>query len=130
VLFRSRLFLRQVHADERSAVLGIDLDPDRLGLGYGTEALGSFLHHFFEVMDFRRMLLSVAAFNERARRCYASLGFRVLGSHWDAYSGPDVLGDPRYHDIRSLLRRGPLGLEALFYDMVLERTQWRAGPRL
>jgi diamine N-acetyltransferase len=124
--FIGRLFLRQVHADEGSAVLGIDLDPARLGQGYGTEALGGFLHHFFEVMDFRRMLLSVAAFNERARRCYVSLGFRVIGSHWDDYRGPDVLGDPRYYHIYKLLRRGPLGLEALFYDMVLERPRWRA----
>jgi diamine N-acetyltransferase len=125
--FIGRLFLRNVQAEEGSAVLGIDLDPDRLGQGYGTEALGSFLHYFFDVMGFRRMLLTVAAFNERARRCYASLGFRVVGSHWDAYTGPDVLSDFRYRHVGHLVRRGPLGREALFYNMVLERPRWRAN---
>ena len=120
-----RLFLRHVRKDERSAVLGIDLHPAKLSQGYGTEALGAFLAYFFEDMKFERMLLSVAAHNERARRCYASLGFVPIGSHWDAHQGPDVTRDPAYGDIRRLFRRGALGLETLFYDMRLDRRDWR-----
>jgi RimJ/RimL family protein N-acetyltransferase len=125
-----RLFLRHVRHDERSAVLGIDLHPSRLGQAYGTEALGAFLQYFFDTMDFRSMLLSVAAYNERARRCYASLGFATIGSHWDAHSGPDVLRqqDGTYAHVRGFFRRGAIGLEALFYDMRLERQVWRARP--
>jgi diamine N-acetyltransferase len=123
-----RLFLRHVRHDERSAVLGIDLHPTRLGQAYGTEALGAFLQYFFDTMDFKSMLLSVAAHNERARRCYASLGFVTIGSHWDAHSGPDVLRqqDGAYEHVRGFFRRGAIGLEALFYDMRLERPVWRA----
>jgi RimJ/RimL family protein N-acetyltransferase len=120
-----RLFLRHVRNDERSAVLGIDLHPAKLSQGYGTEALGAFLVYFFEDMRFERMLLSVAAHNERARRCYASLGFVPIGSHWDAHAGPDVTRDPAYAEIRRLFRRGALGLESLFYDMRLDRVDWR-----
>jgi diamine N-acetyltransferase len=120
-----RLFLRHVRKDERSAVLGIDLHPARLSRGYGTEALGTFLRYFFEDMAFDRMLLSVAAHNTRARRCYESLGFTDIGSHWDAHAGPDVSRDPAYADIRNLFRRGALGLESLFYDMRLDRADWR-----
>ena len=120
-----RLFLRHVRKDERSAVLGIDLHPAKLSQGYGTEALGAFLRYFFEEMGFERMLLSVAAHNTRARRCYESLGFVGIGSHWDAHAGPDVTRDPAYAEIRRLFRRGALGLESLFYDMRLDRVDWR-----
>jgi diamine N-acetyltransferase len=120
-----RLFLRHVRKDERSAVLGIDLHPARLSQGYGTEALGAFLRYFFEDMGFERMLLSVAAHNVRAQRCYQALGFVTIGSHWDAHTGPDVSRDPAYAEIRNLFRRGALGLESLFYDMRLDRVDWR-----
>lgn len=120
-----RIFLRHVRWEERSAVLGIDLRPESLSQGYGTEALGAFLHHFFETMGFRRMLLSVAAHNTRARRCYESLGFSMVGTHWDAHIGPDVSAEPQFANVRHLFRRGPLGLESLFYDMRLDRKDWR-----
>jgi RimJ/RimL family protein N-acetyltransferase len=106
-------------------VLGIDLHPDFLSQGYGTESLGVFLHHYFDDLRFDRMLLSVAAHNVRARRCYESLGFVTVGSHWDAHIGPDVTGQPPFSGVRHLFRRGPLGLESLFYDMRLEAAQWR-----
>ncbi len=76
-------------------------------------------------MGFERMLLSVAAHNARARRCYESLGFTTVGSHWDAHIGPDVTIQPKYAYMRHLFRRGPLGLESLFYDMRLEGAAWR-----
>jgi RimJ/RimL family protein N-acetyltransferase len=120
-----RIFLRHVRHEERSAVLGIDLHPAYLSQGYGTESLGAFLHHFFKIMSFERMLLSVAAHNARARRCYESLGFTTVGSHWDAHIGPDVTNQPKYAYMRHLFRRGPLGLESLFYDMRLEGAVWR-----
>jgi RimJ/RimL family protein N-acetyltransferase len=119
-----RIFLRHVRYEERSAVLGIDLHPAYLGQGYGTESLGAFLHHFFDEMGFERMLLSVAAHNVRARRCYESLGFTSVGSHWDAHIGPDVSRDAQFATVRHLFRRGPLGLESMFYDMRLERAEW------
>jgi RimJ/RimL family protein N-acetyltransferase len=124
-----RIFLRHVRHQERSAVLGIDLHPDHVSQGYGTESLGAFLYHFFENMGFERMLLSVAAHNARARRCYESLGFTTVGSHWDAHIGPDVTDEPRFGFARKLIRRGPLGLESLFYDMRLERSDWRGIQR-
>jgi RimJ/RimL family protein N-acetyltransferase len=120
-----RIFLRHVRKEERSAVLGIDLHPGSLSQGYGTEALGAFLHHFFDNMGFERMLLSVAAHNERARRCYESLGFQTVGTHWDAHIGPDVTNQAQFANVRHLFRRGPLGLESLFYDMRLDRKNWR-----
>jgi RimJ/RimL family protein N-acetyltransferase len=123
-----RIFLRHVRREEGSAVLGIDLHPAYLSQGFGTESLGAFLHHFFDTMAFERMLLSVAAHNARARRCYESLGFTSVGSHWDAHIGPDVTGLPEYGFVRHLFRRGPLGLESLFYDMRLDASDWKSPP--
>jgi RimJ/RimL family protein N-acetyltransferase len=124
-----RIFLRHVRPEERSAVLGIDLHPAYLSQGYGTESLGAFLHHFFEGMGFERMLLSVAAHNLRARKCYESLGFTSVGSHWDAHIGPDVTGKAEFAFVRHLFRRGPLGLESLFYDMRLDKSNWLQQAR-
>jgi RimJ/RimL family protein N-acetyltransferase len=124
-----RIFLRHVRHEERSAVLGIDLHPDYLSQGYGTESLGAFLHHYFDNMGFARMLLSVAAHNVRARKCYEALGFVSVGSHWDAHIGPDVTNDPSFAFVRHQFRRGPLGLESMFHDMRLEEAEWRARLR-
>lgn len=128
-----RLFLRQVHRDEGSSVLGIDLHPGYLSQRYGTEALAVFLDHYFDNLDFQRMLLSVAAFNWRAIRSYLSLGFREVGTRWDAHAGPDVTRDPAFEHVRPYFRRGMLGLEALYYEMALDRREWltlkkREGP--
>jgi RimJ/RimL family protein N-acetyltransferase len=124
-----RIFLRQVRQDEGSAVLGIDLHGGKLSQGYGTEALGAFLDHFFADLGFERMLLSVAAHNMRARRCYESLGFVTTGSHWDAHVGPDVTRETRFTFVRHFFRRGALGLETFFYDMRLERAAWLGRAR-
>lgn len=124
-----RIFLRHVRAEEHSAVLGIDMHPAYLSQGYGTESLAAFLHHYFRVMDFELMLLSVAAHNMRARKCYESLGFITVGSHWDAHVGPDVTVEARFANVHHLFRRGPLGLESLFYDMRLERATWQVRAR-
>jgi RimJ/RimL family protein N-acetyltransferase len=124
-----RIFLRQVRRDEGSAVLGIDLHGGKLSQGYGTEALAAFLAHFFQQLGFQSMLLSVAAHNARAQRCYESLGFTTTGSHWDAHVGPDVTREPRFTFVRHLFRRGALGLESLFYDMRLDRETWLARSR-
>lgn len=119
-----RLFLRNVQIREGSGVLGIDLHPDFLGRAYGTESLRIFLPHFFDVLEFRKMLLSVASYNERARRCYLSLGFLPIGSHWDAQPGRDISRAPEYEPVKHLFRRTVLGLETLYEDMALERERW------
>jgi RimJ/RimL family protein N-acetyltransferase len=124
-LMIGRIFLRHVRREESSAVLGIDLHPAYLSQGYGTESLRVFLHYYFEDMGFDRMLLSVAAHNVRARRSYESLGFTTVGSRWDAHIGPDVTSQPTFAYVRHLFRRGPLGLESLFFDMRLEGAAWR-----
>jgi diamine N-acetyltransferase len=118
-----RIFLRFINRDEGGSVLGIDFDPRFVGNGYGSDALRAFLRLYFGRLGFQRLLLSVAAYNVRARRSYERCGFTYLGTHWERLRcEADVLGDDRYLEVRPLFRTGRAGLEALFHTMVAERT--------
>lgn len=126
-----RIFLRFINRVEGGSVLGIDFDPRFVGQGYGTEALRAFLGYYFGPMGFRRMLLSVAAYNVRARRSYERCGFRYLGTHWEIIKcNADVFGDERYADLRPLFRRSAGGVEALFHTMEIRLADYAArNPR-
>jgi diamine N-acetyltransferase len=117
-----RIFLRFVHRIHGASVLGIDFDPRYVGQGYGTDALRAFMKYYFGSLGFRRLVLSVAAYNGRARRSYERCGFRYVGSHWERIKcEADVFGDERYRELRPLFRRGKAGLEALFQTMLASR---------
>jgi RimJ/RimL family protein N-acetyltransferase len=127
-----RISLRQIRGNE-SARLGIGFGTDFVSQGYGTEALQVFLRYFFLDLDFHKMVLDVAAINERAIRCYERCGFERVGSHYQ-YVGRDRDLDflkqrPYRHLNRFVQRRGRRNF-VLTYDMVLERELWliEAGP--
>ena len=66
------------HRDRRSRVsaFGIGIyDPAYLGQGYGRGAIGLMLDWAFRVQNYERIWLDTWATNERALRCYQSLGF-------------------------------------------------------
>jgi RimJ/RimL family protein N-acetyltransferase len=66
------------HRDRRSRVsaFGIGIyDPAYLGQGYGREAIGLMLDWAFRIQNYERIWLDTWATNERAIRCYQSLGF-------------------------------------------------------
>lgn len=124
-----RISLREVDAKGASARLGISLAQPYVGQGLGTEALVLFLEHYFGPLGFARMHLDVAAFNRRAVRCYEQLGFSHLGSEWRG-AGNDpalrLLDDPRHRDLLPHFRRGRFETQVEFYEMVLDRADWRA----
>jgi diamine N-acetyltransferase len=53
----------------------LNLDPAYLGQGYGREAIGLMLDWAFRIQNYERIWLDTWATNERAIRCYQSLGF-------------------------------------------------------
>jgi diamine N-acetyltransferase len=113
-----RIFLRFVNRIEATSVLGIDFDPRFVGQGYGTDALRAFLGYYFGPLGFQRMLLSVAAYNTRARRSYERCGFRSVSTHWERLKiDANIFADDRYAAIRPLFRRTRTGMEALFHLM-------------
>ncbi|MHB8992585.1 MAG: GNAT family N-acetyltransferase, partial [Chloroflexota bacterium] len=120
--------LRNVNVEAGTSVLGIALDPTRMGMGYGTDALMAFLDYYFDDMGFREMWLDVAAFNHRAMRSYEKCGFRYVGQHWTEHPNsvfPPVFSDARYREVVQYFRRSLLGVEVLYYDMVIDRAAFR-----
>ena len=68
------LFNRNLH--DGTAELGIGIGArSHLGQGYGRDAIGLLLEYGFQVQNIRRIWLGVLADNERAVRCYRSVGF-------------------------------------------------------
>jgi RimJ/RimL family protein N-acetyltransferase len=110
-----------------SARLGITLGADYVEQGYGSEALRLFLPCYFYELDFRRMFLDVAAANRRAVHVYEKLGFRRTGSHYrNVPEDVDLrfLEQEPYRSLRPYFRRHLGHVQLLFYDMVLERSDW------
>ncbi|MFN8523217.1 MAG: GNAT family protein [Chloroflexota bacterium] len=125
-----RIFLRDVNREQTVAELGIDLSPAHIGRGLGTEALLIFLDHYFGPMGFRAMVLTVAAFNVRARRSYERLGFTYGASHWSTFRArTTVLNHPRYADVRDLFRPGTNGFETLMLAMALDAVRFATSAR-
>lgn len=72
--------MKQINRLFGSACLGIVLNPDRLGIGYGSRALDLFLELFFLQERMRRMTLQVAPYNFRALALYEKAGFQKVGT--------------------------------------------------
>jgi len=123
-----RISLREIRP-HWSARLGIGFGAHFVGQGYGTEALQVFLRYYFEVLGFERMVLDVAAINERAIRCYLHCGFKKTG---EAYRGLyesdnlDFLRQPAYRPLKRFFRLNGPYRQMLYYDMTLEKRDWLA----
>jgi RimJ/RimL family protein N-acetyltransferase len=64
----------------RAAYLGIVIgEKDYQGKGAGSEAMEIFFNYVFGCLNFRKICLEVASYNERAIRAYEKFGFRQEG---------------------------------------------------
>lgn len=112
------------------ARLGISFGADYVDQGYGSSALGLLLRLVFDEWQFQRLLLDVAAPNERARHVYEKFGFRHNGRHFrNIPPGESLafLSEEPYRRFRVYFRSHLGQPQLLFYDMVLERTVWRGA---
>lgn len=70
-----------LHREDRNrrdgtASMGVSiLDREYLGKGYGRDAIAVLLDWAFRIQNYRRIWLETLGRNERAIRCYRSLGF-------------------------------------------------------
>ena len=121
--------LREIVA-RRSARLGVSFGAPYVNQGYGSEALLLFLPYYFDTLDFERLFLDVAGANERARHVYEKLRFSYCGRHYRSIPAKvslSFLKEKQYRSLRTYFRRHLGRMQLLFYDMVLERGQWRDG---
>lgn len=73
--------LTSIDPSSRQAVLSIVIgESTNRDKGYGTEAIQLLMLYAFESLNLNRVLLNVAAENQRALRCYQKSGFRVVGT--------------------------------------------------
>jgi len=64
---------------------GLGLRPDLTGRGLGEQFVLAGLEFARQVHGRRRVVLDVAAFNERAIRLYRRLGFEEIGRHTETF---------------------------------------------
>lgn len=122
-----RLSLRQI-VGRKSARLGITLAPDYLGQGYGTDAIRTFLAYYFQELGFEVLYLDVAAPNRRAIRCYEKCGFKRIGSHYRGIGSDKRLAflkGEKYRDIRRFFKKRWGRNVVLFYDMKIDKEDWK-----
>ena len=62
--------------------------------GYGTEALSLLLDYGFKALNLHNVLLRVYSFNERAKKSYEKIGFKIIGREREA-----LLRGKERHDI-------------------------------
>jgi RimJ/RimL family protein N-acetyltransferase len=126
-----RISLREIKGRE-SARLGIGFGALYVSQGYGSEALNLFLSYYFGRLGFQRMVLDVAAINERAVRCYERCGFERTGSRYQPLpqnADTFFLEEEPYRHLRKYVHQDDWRDLTLTYDMVLEREDWLALQR-
>jgi RimJ/RimL family protein N-acetyltransferase len=120
------LSLREIYWS-RSARLGISLCSQHVGQGHGTAALRLFLPYYFLNLRFHRLVLDVAAANQRAVRCYEKVGFRRVGARWQAVDAPidtRLFERAEYAPQQRFFRWSWGQMETLYLDMELQRSEW------
>jgi RimJ/RimL family protein N-acetyltransferase len=70
---------------DQCANLGIILNPQLWGQGFGKESLRLTLRYSFQELNLHRVQLEVLADNTRAIRCYKNAGFREEGIRRQVY---------------------------------------------
>ncbi len=120
--------LSDVSFDYGRAVLGIELNPDCVHEGFGSDAIRTLLGAYFGSWNFRKLYLEVAAPNLSARRCYEKCGFVMMGRKW--LSGPrdlsmGVLQEDPYRKLHGCFRMLNGEIEILHYDMKATADTWR-----
>jgi RimJ/RimL family protein N-acetyltransferase len=98
--------LKRGSSEARNAELGIAIERAHWNRGYGRDSTRTLLRFAFLEMNLHRVSLTVADYNERARRMYAACGFREEGRLREAkfragrYSDDVVMGilDREFHE--------------------------------
>jgi RimJ/RimL family protein N-acetyltransferase len=79
----------------QTAEAGIFIGNNKyLNNGYGTEALSLLLDYGFKALNFHNIFLRIFSFNERAKKCYEKIGFKIIGKKREA-----LLRGKERHDI-------------------------------
>lgn len=94
------LSIKNIDRQEGTARLGLVMDPNFQGQGYGFEIMKDFLEKYFS-WGFKKMDLTVAAFNQRAINLYKKLGFKYIKRSYSFFDGKraDIASDMKKYFI-------------------------------
>jgi len=111
--------LRNVKIIRKKSELGIVFDPNYLSEGYGTDSLIALLKWYFDTFKFKKMVLSVAAYNYRAIRCYEKVGFKKTKEYYDEFMNYKInpIEDRNYSQIKHFFRQKGEKIQVLYYKM-------------
>jgi len=68
-----------IHPEKHKCEVGIGIQKDYWGKGYGTDAMKTLLKYLFKEMKLHRVELNTWSENKRAIKCYEKSGFRLEG---------------------------------------------------
>ena len=84
----------------QSAEVGIFIgNKNYWNKGYGTEALTLLVDYGFKALNLHSILIRVYSFNERARKCYEKVGFKIIGTRREALRRGNEKHDIFYLDL-------------------------------
>lgn len=79
--------------------MGILIDQNHQGKGYGKEASKLLLEFGFNILNLNNIMLYAIEFNERAIKLYENIGFNLIGRRRKAYPINNHIYDEVYLDI-------------------------------
>ncbi len=111
--------LRNVNRFFKRSELGIVFDPGEVSKGYGSDAINTLLKWYFKDLGYRKMILTVAAYNERAIKSYKKVGFEKYAQQYGEFMNPRInpLIDDEFKNIKKYFRKKGNKIEVLYYKM-------------
>lgn len=115
--------IRNVNVFFKRAELGIVFDPGKISSGYGTDAMRTLLKWYFNDLKYRKMILTVAAYNERAIKSYTKVGFTKYAQHYGEFMNTMVnpLVEDEFKDFRKYFKKKGNKLDVLYYKMQISK---------
>jgi len=106
--------------------MGISLDLNYVNQGCGSEGLKLYIDYVFKHTFFKKIVLRVVAFNERAIRAYLKAGFKISKKTYIPYE------EQRY--ARAIIENDAEAdviedeIYAYYYFMAIEKRNVRKNP--
>lgn len=98
--FLGTIGLHDIDWLSRSTHLGITIhEPKNWSKGYGTEAIELIVDYAWKHLNLRRIELMVHDFNERAKRVYEKVGFKLYGTARGKYFIDGKYVDTHYMEL-------------------------------
>lgn len=110
----------------RTAEMGISLDLNYVNQGCGSEGLKLYIDYVFKHTFFKKIVLRVVAFNERAIRAYHKAGFKITKKTYIPYEEQRYATAIAERDAEADVIEDEI--YAYYYFMAIEKRNVRKNP--